>query len=75
MNPEAKLSKIVAKLQLPFEPAKLQLEDALEGFLCERFGLYYDVGGGKTLKVKHFSHGVKDKLRHARAVHWRADID
>ena len=30
---------------------------------------------GKTLKVKHFSHGVKDKLRHARAVHWRADID
>ena len=45
MNPEAKLSKIVAKLQLPFEPAKLQLEDALEGFLCERFGLYYDVGG------------------------------
>ena len=49
MNPEAKLSKIVAKLQLPFEPAKLQLEDALEGFLCERFGLYYDVGGGKTL--------------------------
>ena len=29
----------------------------------------------KILKVKHFSHGVKDKLRHARAVHWRADID
>ena len=49
MNPEAKLAKIVANLQLPFEPAKLQMEDALTGYLCERFGLYYDVGGGKTL--------------------------
>ena len=49
MSPEAKLAKIVANLQLPFEPAKLQMEDALTGYLCERFGLYYDVGGGKTL--------------------------
>ena len=41
----------------------------------ERIWRNKDAFVGKTLKVKHFSHGMKDKLRHARAVHWRADID
>ena len=49
MTPEERLEKIIKHLNLPFEPAKLQKEDALAGFYEERYGLYYDVGGGKTL--------------------------
>ena len=30
---------------------------------------------GRLLKVSHFSKGVKDKLRHARAIHWRSEMD
>ena len=43
------LKILVKRLKLPFKPVPLQLEDAMEAYLADRFSLHYDVGGGKTL--------------------------
>ena len=49
MKTEKDLEVIVKNLQLPFTMAPLQLVDAMQGYRDERFALFYDVGGGKTL--------------------------
>ena len=49
MKNEDDLNKIIASLDLPFDVAPLQYADAMSAYRAGRFGLFYDVGGGKTL--------------------------
>lgn len=43
------IEEIIAKFNLPFTPAELQIADAYDAAMAGRFLLAYDVGGGKTL--------------------------
>ena len=43
------VDKLLAKWELPFNPAPLQKSDALEMVEAGKFGLFYEVGVGKTL--------------------------
>ena len=49
MYTEQDIAKVVADMNLPFEPAPLQLLDSLTAANEGRFGFFYEVGGGKTL--------------------------
>lgn len=40
---------IISSMQLPYSPSDIQRADALDAYTAGRFGLFYDVGGGKTL--------------------------
>ena len=43
------VDKVIKSMKLPFKLVKLQKEDALEACESGRFGLFYAVGGGKTV--------------------------
>lgn len=43
------VDEVIDKLNLPFKLVDLQRKDALEAANCDRFGLFYAVGGGKTV--------------------------
>lgn len=43
------LDELVKRLKLPFKPVHLQLSDAMEAYYGDRFALFYQVGGGKTV--------------------------
>lgn len=49
MKTEDDLQKIIDSLNLPFKLAPLQFQDVMTAYHDERFALFYDVGGGKTL--------------------------
>ena len=49
MKFEDDLDEVIKGMGLPFTPAPLQKEDALNAANAGRFALNYDVGGGKTL--------------------------
>lgn len=52
--------EVVEGMNLPFEPAPLQLLDAKEAAAHNRYALCYDVGGGKTL-VSTITHLMWDE--------------
>lgn len=43
------VNSIIGRMKLPFDPVMLQKQDALTACYADRFGLFYAVGGGKTL--------------------------
>ena len=43
------VTQVVADLSIPFEPAPLQLEDAISAVIAGRFAFWYEVGVGKTI--------------------------
>lgn len=45
---EEDLEQVVQSMSLGFEPTELQRKDILEAAAANRFGFFYDVGGGKT---------------------------
>ena len=49
MKTREDLNRVVQRMELPFTPVELQLSDALDAYHADRFGLFYAVGGGKTL--------------------------
>lgn len=49
MNAYDAVDAAIAELKLPFIPAKLQREDAIEIAVAGRYALFYDVGVGKTV--------------------------
>jgi len=44
-----KVSDLIAAANLPYTPVDLQLKDIDDAILADRFGFFYEVGGGKTL--------------------------
>lgn len=43
------LEQVIRRMNLPYTPADLQKHDALEAYTAARYGLFYEVGVGKTL--------------------------
>ena len=43
------VTQVIADLSIPFEPAPLQVEDAVSAAIAGRFAFWYEVGVGKTL--------------------------
>lgn len=49
MKIESDVEEVIEGMKLPFELVPLQKEDALDAVRSGRFGLFYAVGGGKTV--------------------------
>ena len=49
MKIESDVEEVIEGMKLPFELVPLQKEDALTAARASRFGLFYAVGGGKTV--------------------------